>query len=100
MATTFPHPKASELKLDQVLYALGDPLRLTMVRKMAKEGQVSCGDMCPVTAPSTLTHHLQILRESGVVFTEKNGQTHLNSLRADDLNARFPGLLDVILAGK
>lgn len=85
--------------LAEVLHALGDPLRLAMVKKMAENGEVSCGDMCPVTARSTLTHHLTILRESGVIVTRKQGQMHLNALNREGLDKAFPHVLEAVLAG-
>lgn len=94
---TFNHPKPEAIELPQVLYALGDPTRLAIVRKLAANGTLSCGDVCCDTPRSTLTHHLRILRESGVVFTEKQGQTHHNTLRREDLDKRFPSLLKTIL---
>jgi len=93
----FNHPQPNNLELPQVLYALGDPTRLAIVRKLAENGSLSCGDVCEQTPRSTLTHHLRILREAGVVHTTKQGQTHHNTLRMDDLNTRFPGLLKTIL---
>ena len=48
----------------------------------------------------TLSHHFKVLRESGVVRTRPEGRKRLLSLRTDDLDARFPGLLDAVLAAK
>jgi DNA-binding transcriptional ArsR family regulator len=94
----FTHPAPEALDLAQVLYALGDATRLAIVRKLAEKGTLSCGDVCAETPRSTLTHHLRILRESGLITTTKAGQTHHNTLRVDDLNTRFPGLLASVLA--
>ncbi|PZP39798.1 MAG: transcriptional regulator [Pseudomonas fluorescens] len=85
------------IDLAQVLHALGDATRLSIVKKIADSGPLSCGDVCCETPRSTLTHHLRILREAGVIHTTKQGQTHHNALRADDLNLRFPNLLKTIL---
>lgn len=93
----FTHPAPENLELAQVLYALGDPVRLAIVRKLAEKGTLSCGDVCHETPRSTLTHHLRILRESGLIATTKAGQTHHNTLRSADLEQRFPGLLPGIL---
>ena len=93
----FTHPTPNEFDLPQVLYALGDPTRLAIVRKLAECEGMSCGDVCCDTPRSTLTHHLKILRESGLIITEKQGQTHFNSLRKADLEKRFPGLLKNVL---
>ncbi len=94
----FTHPSPESLDLATVLGALGDATRLAIVRKLAATESLSCGDVCAHTPRSTLTHHLRILRESGIIHTTKQGQTHLNTLRRDDLNQRFPGLLATILA--
>ena len=96
----FSHPVPDALDLAQVLDALGDSTRLAIVRKLAASECLSCGDVCTETPRSTLTHHLRILREAGVIHTTKQGQTHLNALRTDDLNLRFPGLLTSILTQK
>jgi len=95
--SSFPHPTPDEFALPQVLYALGDPTRLAIVSKLAECEGLSCGDVCCTIPRSTLTHHLKILREAGLVSTEKQGQTHINSLRKTDLEHRFPGLLSTIL---
>ena len=99
---SFTHPAPENLDLPQVLYALGDPTRLAIVRKLATGGCLSCGDVCAATPRSTprstMTHHLRILREAGIIHTTKQGQTHNNTLRTDDLNTRFPKLLATILS--
>ena len=51
-------------------------------------------------AKSTLTHHFWVLRESGVIAQTREGTTKLTSLRRDDLDARFPGLPDAVLASQ
>jgi hypothetical protein len=48
---------------------------------------------------STCTHHFRVLREAGVVRQQPDGTARLNTLRREDLDARFPGLLDAILDG-
>ena len=47
---------------------------------------------------STCTHHFKVLREAGVIQQRQEGTAKLNTLRRDDLDARFPGLLDTILS--
>jgi hypothetical protein len=46
-----------------------------------------------------MTHHWRVLRESGIIWQQPSGRENLLSLRREDLDARYPGLLDVILAG-
>ena len=93
------HPDTSQLTLAAVLYALGDPVRLKIVKVIAEKGE-QAGRCCGGSdiAKSTLSHHFKILRESGIIHTEKVGTQHLNSLRADELEARFPGVLASVLA--
>jgi DNA-binding transcriptional ArsR family regulator len=98
MSDHLHHPAVEELELAAVLHALSDPVRLRIVRDLARNGACSCGAFAVPVAKSTLSHHLKVLREAGVTLTEPAGTQRVVSLRADDLNARFPGLLDAVLA--
>jgi|UPI00036C471E DNA-binding transcriptional ArsR family regulator len=91
------HPERKHISLAGVLYALGDPVRLEIVRQLATKGEQCCADFDFAIAKSTMSNHFKILRESGVVWTRKEGTQHINSLRREDLEALFPGLLDVVL---
>jgi DNA-binding transcriptional ArsR family regulator len=91
------HPDRKDISLAAVLYALGDPVRLESVRRLAVEGELSCSALDRAIAKSTLSYHLRILREAGVIYCRKEGTQHLNSLRREDLEALFPGLLAVLL---
>jgi DNA-binding transcriptional ArsR family regulator len=92
------HPAAEEFELAAVLHALSDPVRLRIVRDLADAGACNCGAFAVPVAKSTLSHHLRVLREAGVTFTEPAGTQRLVSLRSGDLDARFPGLLGAVLA--
>ena len=92
------HPERDEIELPAVLHALSDPQRLEIVRKLDEEPSPRpCGMFEVNVAKSTMTHHFRVLREAGVVFQEQQGTTKLTSLRREDLDARFPGLLDAVL---
>lgn len=91
------HPDKSDISLECVLYALGDPVRLEIVKRLAAEQELSCAAIDAPVAKSTLSHHFKILREAGVIYCRKQGTQHMNSLRREDLSDRFPGLLDTIL---
>jgi DNA-binding transcriptional ArsR family regulator len=91
------HPNTQDIALEGVLYALGDPVRLEIVRQLANDIELSCSDLDLGIAKSTLSHHFKILREAGVLYCRKQGTQHMNSLRRDDLDTAFPGLLDNIL---
>lgn len=91
------HPNVDQITLSGVLYALGDPARLEIVKLLATQGEQPCSAFNCDLAKSTVSHHFKILRESGVIFSRKLGTQHLNSLRRDVLDQRFPGVLDSVL---
>jgi len=98
-ATTLAHPTRSEIQIESVLHALADPVRLRIVRELAPLGDkgAPCGSIeLPVTK-STRTHHLRILREAGVIYMRPLGTSRISTLRRDDLDALYPGLLESIL---
>lgn len=91
------HPDKTDISLEAVLYALGDPVRLEIVKRLSAEPELPCAAIDVPVAKSTLSHHFKILRESGVIRCRKQGTQHMNSLRHQDLSDRFPGLLDTVL---
>jgi DNA-binding transcriptional ArsR family regulator len=97
--TELPQPAREEIRIEQVLAALGDPVRLLFVRELAKEPAVgvACGTIPLPVTKSTRTHHLRILRAAGVISMRAEGTRRMACLRRDDLDALYPGLLDGIL---
>jgi DNA-binding transcriptional ArsR family regulator len=96
---TLHHPARAELELSAVLHALSDPQRLQIVRELAGAPEaLPCGAIELDVAKSTMTHHFRVLREAGVIRQERSGTTRLTSLRREDLDQRFPGLLDAVLS--
>jgi len=91
------HPSCEELELPAVLHALSDPARLQIVRKLADGDECTCGTFDLGLSKATLSHHFRVLRESGVVRTRPDGRKRMLSLRDEDLNDRFPGLLEAVL---
>jgi DNA-binding transcriptional ArsR family regulator len=92
------HPRRAEIELSAVLHALSDPVRLKVVAVLAAaNGEHTCGSFDVPVTKSTCTHHFKVLREAGVIHQRQDGTTRLNTLRRDDLEARFPGLLETIL---
>lgn len=91
------HPDRSELHLSSVLYALSDPVRLFIVSEIRNAGERTCGDMEVPVVKSTLSHHARTLREAGVVNVRVQGTQRFLSLRTEDLEFRFPGLLSSVL---
>lgn len=97
MATLF-HPGRKDLSLDTVLAALGDPTRLAIVSRLGDLGETSCGNLGVDIPKSTVSHHFKVLREAGVTHVRQEGTLRYLTLRKDDLDARFPGLLASVLA--
>jgi DNA-binding transcriptional ArsR family regulator len=94
-------PDLLEVGLPAVLAALSDPGRLSAVRGLAEVGEAACGQLQPLIgtdwSKSTLSHHLRVLREAGITHTRVAGTRRFVSLRHDDLESAFPGLLGAVL---
>lgn len=100
-ATELVHPGRDELEFTRVMAALSDPVRLEIVARLAsagRSGELACTTFALPVSKSTQSGHFRMLRESGVIRQRDVGTRRLNSLRRDDLDARFPGLLDLAIA--
>ena len=91
------HPACEQIELAAVLHALSDPMRLRIVAGLAAEDKRTCKSFDLPVTKSTCTHHFRVLREAGVIRQRLEGTTRLNSLRREDLDQRFPGLLESVL---
>ncbi|GAA4900921.1 ArsR/SmtB family transcription factor [Streptomonospora salina] len=91
------HPETADLSLEEVLTALGDPVRLGLVRLLADGRERGWGRLSAPVAKSTLSHHLRVLRDAGITRTRQEGTRCFVVLRRGDLDARFPGLLAAVL---
>jgi DNA-binding transcriptional ArsR family regulator len=97
-ATELLGPPVEDIDLVTVLQALSDPVRLQIVRTIAEsDGEIACFEMGLPVVKSTASHHYKVLREAGVLAGRVEGTRKYYRVRRDDLNARFPGLLDSIL---
>lgn len=105
-----PHPARAEIRLETVLHALADPMRLRIVHTLSAYGELdapeggdgalagaTCSQVPLPVSPSTATHHFRVLREAGVINQCYRGTAKRNCLRRADLDALFPGLLDAVL---
>ncbi|WP_217195220.1 ArsR/SmtB family transcription factor [Streptomyces buecherae] len=94
-----PEPAPAELRLETVLGALSDPLRLFIVRKLLLESERfdhPCSWLGIDRPKSSLTHHYKALREAGLIRQRQYGLERRSHVRVADLNDRFPGLLDLV----
>jgi DNA-binding transcriptional ArsR family regulator len=91
------HPQVAVLDLSAVLHALSDPVRRSIVARLAREGEVPCGGFGLSVSKSTSTHHFRVLREAGVIEQVEQGNRKLNTLRREELERSFPGLLEAVL---
>lgn len=101
MTRPIHHPSLADITLAGILHALADPVRLDIVRRMGATGAcpMNCASAAPSMLPkSTLSHHFRVLREAGLIRSEKRGAEVINTLRCTEINARFPGLIPSILA--
>jgi DNA-binding transcriptional ArsR family regulator len=98
-----PEPARDELRLETVMGALSDPLRLTVVQKLLLESggeDHPCGWFGIDRPKSSLTHHFRALRDAGLIRQRQYGTERRSRVRKEDLDARFPGLLDLIASWK
>ena len=101
--TRFIHPSLKDVPLASVLHALSDPTRLAVVRALdqnrATDGAgMSCNCAAPEGLPrATMSNHFAILRAAGLVEGRKEGTKVIHRLRREEVDLRFPGLLDAVL---
>jgi DNA-binding transcriptional ArsR family regulator len=93
------HPKKEDFDLHRILHALSDPVRLSMVHQLAQAGEdLTCGALNAGRPKSSMSFHFSTLRSAGLLWTRIEGSIHLNTLRKGEVDERFPGLLDAVLA--
>ena len=95
---TVAHPPLGDVELPEALHALSDPVRLEIVRCLARDGECACGSFPVAVSKSTLSHHLKVLRHAGLTETRPDGTLRLISLRREEFDERFPELLDSVLS--
>jgi DNA-binding transcriptional ArsR family regulator len=90
------HPDVNEMTLEAVLAALADPVRLSIVSALGDKVERSASAFDCDIASSTLSHHLKVLREAGLISHRKEGTRCFVSLRPE-LDQVFPGLVKMVL---
>jgi DNA-binding transcriptional ArsR family regulator len=96
--TTLLQPERDQMQLATVMAALSDAVRVRIVRALAAQGEFACGTLELGISPATRSHHFRVLREAGITNTRVAGTHRFVSLRREELDERFPGLLDAVLA--
>lgn len=96
------HPKLKDITLDLALKALGDPVRLSIVKQLLKDPtqEKACGTFDYSVTKATFSHHLKILQDAGMIRRRQDGTKKMTSLRFAEIEKRFPGLLDTIISTK
>lgn len=89
--------KASGRDLARILHALGDPVRLDIVRQLARQGEIACGGFGLEMPKSSLSHHFRVLREAGILGSRSEGTCLFNFLLREELEQSFPGLLGGVI---
>lgn len=92
------YPTPEQMSLVGILHALSDVTRMVIVTSLLESVERPCGTFPVTVSPSTLTYHFKVLREAGLIHQREEGRRKLTSLRRDEVEARFPGLLDSIIS--
>jgi len=90
-------PTVDKMSLTAVMAALSDPARVEIVRALSSCEERTCGEFDLGISKATRSHHFKVLRDAGLTHTRSEGTHRHLSLRRDDVEARFPGLLDAVL---
>ncbi len=96
------HPSPGDITVEGVLYALSDPIRARIFASIAgSQGPCTCSNFRELpdrTLPkSTLSQHFKILRETGLIRSERQGVEMHNTSRCAELRQRFGPLIESIL---
>ncbi len=80
--------KTSEDRIVKIAKALSDKTRLRILNEIAKGKKITCGEAEEVAGLSqpTVSHHLKVLYEAGLLQTEKNGRHVTISVNKKALN--------------
>ncbi|WFS24873.1 MULTISPECIES: ArsR/SmtB family transcription factor [Rhizobium] len=98
MAKEIYHPTIEQIDLSTVLDAMSDPTRRDIVLRLVELGEGNCSGFSEFGSKTNLTYHYARLREAGITSTRVEGTQRIISLRLDDLETKFPGLMTAILS--
>jgi DNA-binding transcriptional ArsR family regulator len=97
---SYSHPVLMDVALADVMQALSDPCRIAIVRALAERGELACNEIALDVSKATRSHHFDVLRDAGLIYTRTEGTKCMTSIRETELKKRFPGLLKLVLAAK
>ena len=97
------HPHPAEISVPGILYALSDPVRVRILNGLR---DADCSRNCTTFTnigdtplpKSTLSHHFRILREAGLIHSERKGVELQNRMRCEELEAKFGPMIRAILS--
>jgi DNA-binding transcriptional ArsR family regulator len=90
-------PVYEEMTLLKMLDALSDEVRLEIVLKLAVNGEVSRKSFGFTMHKSSLSHHVKVLKEARMITSRRVGKDWVYSLRTEDVEAQFPGVLKAVV---
>ena len=96
------HPSIEDVRLEAILHALSDPVRVSIFAEIAGAGcAMTCSTFSSVNdrqiPKSSLSQHFKVLREAGLIRSERQGVEMRNTSRCAEIDARFPGLIAAII---
>ncbi|XBN99682.1 ArsR family transcriptional regulator (plasmid) [Priestia megaterium] len=90
----------NHITLSSLFYALNHPVRIKLLVQLIVHREISNNYFKYSGSKSNLSHHLKILRETGLTYTKIEGVKRRTILKKDLINSQFPGLLQMILENK
>ena len=92
------HPETHQINLSAIYDALSDPVRRQILARLALEGELNCSAFKDYASKTLLSYHFGRMREAGLTETRVEGTSRFMQLRIDDLQSRFPGLLEAVFS--
>ena len=93
----YHHPALASIPLSAVMQALSDPCRIAIVRELlSRDRPLACNEVPLQISKATRSHHFDVLRDAGLIRTRVEGTKCMSSLRTQEIEARFPGLLQLV----
>ena len=97
------HPSIEDVSVEAILHALADPVRVAIYARIVGSGcALSCSTLVNVTEvavpKSTLSQHFKVLREAGLIRSERRGVEMQNASRCAEVESRFPGLIPAVMS--